>query len=104
MRRLDCNERVTIEKSCVEKDLGVCVDKELKYSWHIGMQVNTSNRLLCLIRRSYEYLDIEMMKLLFTSFVCPNLEFGNVVLSPTLENDKNLVESVQSRATKISPG
>jgi hypothetical protein len=104
MRRHGCNERVMIEKSCVEKDLGVCVDRELKFYRHIETQVNTSNKLLGLIRRSYEYLDIEMMKLLFTSVVRPNLEFGNVVWSPRLEKDKNLVESVQRRATRIIPG
>jgi hypothetical protein len=79
MRRHRCNERVMIEKSCVEKDLGVCVDQELEFSRHIEKQVNTSNKLCGLIRRSYEYLDTEMMKLLFTSVVRLNLEFGNVV-------------------------
>jgi hypothetical protein len=35
MRRHGCNEKVMIEKSCVEKDLGVHVDKELKFSKHV---------------------------------------------------------------------
>jgi hypothetical protein len=34
----------------------------------------------------------------------PNLEFGNVVWSPKFEKDKNLIESVQRRATRIIPG
>jgi hypothetical protein len=45
-----------------------------------------------------------MMKLLFTSVMRPNLEVGKVVWSPRLEKDKNLVESVQRRATSITPG
>ena len=53
MRRHGCNERVMIEKSSVEKDLGVYVDKELKFSKHIEVQANKSNKLLGLIRRSY---------------------------------------------------
>jgi hypothetical protein len=89
MRRHGCNERVMEGKSCVEKDLGVCVDKELNFSRHTGTQVNKSNKLLELIRRSYEYLDVEMM-LLFTSVVRPNLEFGNVVWSPRLEKGKKV--------------
>jgi hypothetical protein len=44
------------------------------------------------------------MKLLFVAVVRPNLEFGNAVWSPKLEKDKNLVESVQRRATRIIPG
>jgi hypothetical protein len=104
MRRHGCDERVMIEKSCKGKELELCVDKELKFSRHTETQVNKSNKLLGLIRRSYEYQDAEMMKLLFTSVVRPNLEFGNVVWSPRLEKDKNLVESVQRRATGIIPG
>jgi hypothetical protein len=44
------------------------------------------------------------MKQLFVAVVRPNLEFGNVVWSPKLEKDKNLIESVQRRATRIIPG
>ena len=39
-----------------EKDLGVLMDLELKFSRHIEKQVNKSNRLLGMIRRSYVYI------------------------------------------------
>ena len=76
----------------------------MRFSQHIETQVNKANRLLDLIRRSYEHLDAESMKLLFVALVRPHLEFGNVVWSPRLEKDKKLVEGVQCRATKIIPG
>jgi hypothetical protein len=44
------------------------------------------------------------MKQLFVAVVLPNLEFGNVVWSPIFEKDKNLIENVQRRATRIIPG
>jgi hypothetical protein len=44
------------------------------------------------------------MKQLFVAVVRPNLEFGNVVWSPKFEKDRNLMESVQRRATRIVPG
>jgi hypothetical protein len=62
MRRHSCNERVMIKKSSVDKDLGVHVDKEIKFSKHVETKANTSNKLLGLIRRSYEFLDAEAMK------------------------------------------
>jgi hypothetical protein len=52
MRKHGCNERVMIEKFSVEKDLYVCIDKELKFSRHTETQSNKSNKLLGLIRRS----------------------------------------------------
>ena len=72
-----------IEKSCVEKDLGVCVDKELKFSRHTETQVNKSNKLLGLIRRSYEYLDVETMKVLFISVVSKPRVWKRYVVTET---------------------
>ena len=46
-------------KSEIERDLGVQVDKDLRFSQHIETQVNKANRLLSPIRRSYEHLDAE---------------------------------------------
>jgi len=77
------------------------LDKDLRFSQHIETRVN---RLLGLIRMSYEHLDAESMKLLFVALVRPHLEFGNVVWSPRLEKDKKLVEGVQRRTTKIISG
>ena len=61
----------------MEKDLGVHMDPELKFSQHLERQVNKANRLLGLIRRSFDYLDCDTMKLLFAALVRPHLEFGN---------------------------
>ena len=75
-------------------------DSELKSSKHVEEQVNNANRILGLIRRSYQHLDKENMKLLLTALVRPHLEFGNVVWTPRLQKDRLLIEGVQRRATK----
>ena len=67
MKRHNSEERVTLEATTKEKDLGVEVDNELKFSKHIESQVTKANRVLGQIRRTFEYLDIETMRLLFTS-------------------------------------
>jgi hypothetical protein len=94
----------TLEITEVEKDLGVYVDSRLKFSDHIEQCVNKSNKLLGLIRRSYEYLDGPTLTQLFTSLIRPHLEYGNVVWSPRYKKDHTLVENVQRRATKLVPG
>jgi hypothetical protein len=99
-----CNERVMIEKSSVEKDLGVYVNKELKFSKHVEMQANTSHKLLGLIKHSNKFLDAGAMKQLFVAVMHPNQEFGNYLWSPRFEKDKNVIENVQRRATRIIPG
>ena len=104
MRRHGSDERVNLTKTELERDLGVNIDNELKFSEHVEIQVNKANRLLGLIRRSYEHLDSESLKLLFIALVRPHLEFANSVWSPRLEKDKKLIEGVLHRATKVIPG
>ena len=82
MRLHQSEKRSALETSTLEKDLGVHVDSDLKFSCHIETQVAKANKILGLIRRSYQFLDGESRKLLFTSLVRRNLEFANVAWSP----------------------
>lgn len=56
---------------------GRAIDIELKFSKHAEIQTNKANKILGLVRRSYEYLDRDSMRLLFTALVRPHLEFAN---------------------------
>ena len=104
MRKHGSKETTDLQETTLEKDLGVHMDSELKFSQHLERQVNKANRLLGLIRRSFDYLDGDTMKLLFAALVRPHLEFGNCVWAPYLEKDKKLIEGVLRRATKVVGG
>ena len=95
--------RKPIEKTNLEKDLGVNIDVQLKFSKHIEIQVNKANKILGMIRRSYEFLDGDSLKILFIALVRPHLEYSNAVWSPRYIKDKKLMERVQRRATKLIP-
>ena len=69
MRKHVSSDRVTLEKSEIERDLGVQVDNVLRFSQHIETRINKANRLFGLIRRSYKHLDAESMQLLFVALV-----------------------------------
>ena len=69
--------RKPIEKTNLEKDLGVNIDVQLKFSKHIEIQVNKANKILWMIRRSYEFLDGDSLKRLFIALVRPHLEYSN---------------------------
>ena len=103
MRLHQSEDRIMLEATTLEKDLGAQVDLELKFSSHIEMQVAKANKILGMIRRSYQFLDGESMRLLFTALVRPHLEFANVAWSPRFQKDKNLIEGVLRRATKLVP-
>jgi len=97
----DSTDNNILETTTLEKDLGIHIDPELKFSKHTELQVNKANRILAMIRRSYTHLDKESLKKLFCALVRPHLEYSVVAWSPCLEKDKKLIESVLHRATRL---
>ena len=94
---------VTLEVTECEKDLGVNVDPELKFSKHIEIQVNKADNILGMLRRSYTYLDADTLKRRFAVLVRPHFEYSNVAWSPCLIKNKKLIVGVQQQATKLVP-
>lgn len=93
----------TLDHVFSEKDLGITIDSELTFEDHIMNQIKKANSIVGLIKRSFEYLTPQLFKQLFTSFVRPHLEYGQVIWSPKLRKHANIIENVQRRATKIVP-
>ena len=87
-----------------EKDLGVLVDSNLNFEEHIISKVNKANSIMGLIRRSFSFLNGDLFKKLYTSYVRPHLEYAVAVWSPHLAKHVNLLEKVQIRATKLVDG
>ena len=56
MRQSD-NTTLDIRDEKTERDLGVAIDNHLNFKLHISQTVSQANRLLGMIRRSFEYLD-----------------------------------------------
>ena len=104
MVRPEDGQRMVLQETTEEKDLGVWTDCSAKPSNHVAHAVVKANQLLGLIRRSFMYMDSDLMKRLFTSVVRPHLEFANIVWHPYLKKDIDLLEQVQHRATRMIPG
>ncbi len=93
-----------LEYSSCEKDIGVHIDNKLKFDTHINFKINKANRMMGIIRRTFDYMDKSMFCQLFKALVRPHLEYANQVWSPHLQKHKNAIENVQRRATKLVPG
>ena len=92
-----------LEVTELEKDLGVHVDNQLKFSDHCQVKINTANKTLRYIRHTFRYMDKDMFLLLYKALVRPHLEFSSCIWSPGLKYNIDAVERVQRRATKIIP-
>ena len=86
-----------------EKDLGVIVTNSLSFSKHISTAAGKANRILGMVKRTFSYIDKESFLVLYKSFIRPHLEYCVQVWSPHLEKDKQILEKVQRRATKLVP-
>ena len=94
-------ELKTIES---EKDVGVTFSTDLKFNLHINNVIKKSNQLTGLIKRSFTYIDKEMLLKLYKSMVRPHLEYANVIWHPFYKKQLVALEQVQRRFTKYIPG
>ena len=62
-----------------------------------------ANSMLGQLKRSINYWDSHKLKLLYTSYVRPHLEYASPVCCPYLVKDIKILEEVQKRATKLIP-
>ena len=84
-----------------ERDLGVFVDRELKFHQQTAMTVKKANRMLGLIQRTFSTRNRSLILPLYKTMVRPILEYGNVAWGPIYETDKVRIEKVQRRATRL---
>ena len=94
---------VVIDSVNSQKDLGILFDNQLRFHHHTTTIVAKANRLLGLIKRSFDYLNSDMLTKLFVTIVCPTLEYCNSIWGPSFILDQRKIEKVQRRATKMLP-
>ena len=87
-----------------ETDLGVIIDDNLTFQSHMQSKISKANSIMGLIRRSFQYLDNNMFRMLFTALVRPHVEYANAVWAPSLKKDIISIENIQRRATKYLYG
>ena len=97
-------ENTGLQLTNQERDLGVIVDNELKFSGHIRSAVAKANSRLGLIKRNFTNLSPEVFAPLYKSLVRPILEYCSTIWNPLLLTDGIEIEKVQRRATKLVPG
>ena len=57
--------------------------------------------MIGLIKRTFTYLNKDILLKLYKSLVRPHLEYGNIIWYPVLKRQSKAVEKVQRRATKL---
>ncbi|KAL8623737.1 hypothetical protein ACOMHN_040083 [Nucella lapillus] len=84
-----------------EKDLGVHVNNKLCFKEHVAKSTAKANKIVGIIRRTFDYLSNDLFAQLYKSLVRPILEYGHSVWQPHHKTHCSEVEDVQRRATKL---
>jgi len=87
-----------------EKDLGVWLSKQLKWSKQCSSAANKAMSVLGMIKRSFSYISTESFKILYNTYVRPHPEYCVQVWNPYLKKDLVCLEKIQRRATKLVHG
>ena len=98
-----CLNGIFIDINATHSDLGIVFDDQLKFHHHTTQVTTKANRVLGLIKKSFEYLDSTMLTCLFNTLVRPILEYNNPIWGPHYILDNRKVEKIQRRATRLIP-
>ena len=91
-----------INKTSEEKDLGVIFTEDLSPEHHINKIISKTLSLLRNIRKSFTYLDKEMMRKIITSMIRLRLEYAAVIWSPHQMKAGMCAESSNEDDTRIA--
>ena len=92
-----------LQKASEEKDLGICIQNNLKADRHIDESVKKANQILGQIYRTIEYKSVENILPLYLTLVRPHLEYCVQAWAPYYTKDIDKLEKVQKRALRMIP-
>ena len=72
----------------------------MSFEEHITSITKKANQILGVMWRSFEYIDKEVILLLYKSVIHPHLEYAAPIWSPHTWKLVEMIEKVQRRATK----
>jgi hypothetical protein len=93
-----------LEPVSEEKDLGITIDDKLSFNLHIQQKINKANQTIGAIKHTFKALNPTAFLHLYKGLIRPHLEYASPIWSPRLKRDKDALEKVQRRATRLVQG
>jgi len=85
------------------KSLGVIFNRDLKVGTQCRAAASKANQMLGRIKKNFQWLTPRTLRILYTTYVRPHLDYCSPAWNPYLIKDINTLEAVQRRATRLLP-
>lgn len=92
---------VTLQMISYDKILGVYIDNNLTWSYHINFLIKKISSYLWLLSKIKEYLTIKNRVKFYKSYIQPHLDFCNVIWGNTSQRNLLRLYRLQKRACRI---
>ena len=93
-----------LQVSAEETGLGVTIDSKLTFDTHISNKINKATQMTRIIRRTFQFLDMDTFSPVYKCMVRPHLDYANSIWYPNKKTHNQAIENVHKRATKQLPG
>ena len=94
-------DRVTLGVTEAEKDLGIIIANNCKNNLQAEKSINKANYELGRMRKTFQFFNIKLFRILYPTFIRPHLEFASAVWNKLSKEHIFKMESIQRRATKM---
>jgi len=84
-------------------DLGIVVDHQLKFYQHTASVASKANRILGIISKSFECLDIDSLPRLYKALVHPVIKNANSICGPFYIGDQRMLEKLKNVLLQLIP-
>ena len=93
---------IALEDVAEEKDLGIIINSGLKVSNQCSQAYAKASKILGVMNRSV-YKSANILLKFYKSLVRPHIEYCTAAWSPDYTKDKQLLEKIQHRFTRMIP-
>jgi hypothetical protein len=93
----------SLSATTAQKDLGVRVSEDFKFTKQCIEACEKANKVLGFIYRNFDYKSKDIILPLYKSLVRPHLEYAIQFWNPYLKKDIEMLERIQRKATKLIP-
>ena len=95
----------TIQQISSQKHLGILLDEEITFKYHISEKINKANKGIGIIRKLNNILLRSNLLTIYRFFIRPHLEYGDVIYDqPENESFSSKIESVQYNSSLAIKG